>query len=60
MPRAHQNMSTLNALPENQLLATGFCTVLGRTVLCNSSGLKLGVSHTLPGRRVPSDVAMLP
>lgn len=38
---------TLNALPENQLLATWFCMVPGRVFLCNSSGLKLRVSHTL-------------
>lgn len=45
MPRPCQAMLTLNALPENQLLATRFCTVLGGLFLCNSSGLKLGVGH---------------
>lgn len=37
----------LNVLSENQLLATWFCMVPGRVFLCNSSGLKLRVSHTL-------------
>lgn len=41
MPRRRQAVSTLNALPENQLLAARFCTVPGRVFLCNSSGLKL-------------------
>lgn len=52
MPGSHQAMSILNALPENQLL------VPGRVFLCNSSGLKLMVSH-IPGHHAPSNMAML-